>query len=61
MGAGDVEHIAALLSPELDGQGQNASRTTAVCGVGRKLSSITFCFRQQGTGTDSQQPARSSL
>ncbi len=32
MGAGDVEHIAALLSPELDGQGQNASRTTAVCG-----------------------------
>ena len=45
MGAGDVEHIAALLSPELDGQGQNASRTTAVCGVGRKLSSITFCFR----------------
>jgi len=30
MGAGDVEHIAALLSPDLDGQGQKASRTTAV-------------------------------
>ena len=29
----------------LSGQGQKASRTTAVCGVGRKLSSITFCFR----------------
>jgi hypothetical protein len=36
MGAGDIEHIAALLSLDLEWAGQKASRTTAVCGVGRK-------------------------
>ena len=60
MGAGDSTLRRCFLLI-LSGQGQKASRTTAVCGVGRKLSSITFCFRKQGTGTDSQQSARISL
>jgi hypothetical protein len=45
MGAGDVEHIAALLSPNLEWTGAESFPYYAVCGVGRKLSSITFCFR----------------
>ena len=36
MGAGDVEHIAACFLLILSKQDQKASRTTAVCGVGRK-------------------------